>query len=378
MNHTYQHKILYRERRFHAAFPGIARFSDGNLLLAFRRARDAGWLIPLEKRGSLDPFARMDHIDSRSQIVLLELDPTGQNQVGTEDILPMDPEAGDQDASVIILPGDNLLLASFSWYPLPADAACYLPGRVSPGDASDYPGCRFLLWGSHSSLRGRTPGSWRHHHCYLGPDGEYQGKVIDPDGDKIITGATRGSLLVYQDKVLLGVYGGSESGCSLFGSPDQGRCWNYLGSIARDPAGKIRYQEPALCHNGNGGVRCFMRTAGAGGRLAVTDSPDGKHWQEPVLHDLVGHPFHPLHLSDGRLLLTYGYRQEPYGIRARLLNSPADNPDDYPEIILRDDGPCRDVGYPWSVELSDGRVLVVYYMTDQEGLRHIAGTWLEI
>lgn len=43
------HRVLYREKRFYAAFPSIVRFSDNNLLLAFRRARDGLWLLSEEK-----------------------------------------------------------------------------------------------------------------------------------------------------------------------------------------------------------------------------------------------------------------------------------------------------------------------------------------
>ena len=48
------------------------------------------------------------------------------------------------------------------------------------------------------------------------------------------------------------------------------------------------------------------------------------------------------------------------------------------EFIIRDDGPSRDLGYPWATRLSDGSILVVYYMCDDAGLRHIAGSVLTI
>jgi hypothetical protein len=48
-----------------------------------------------------------------------------------------------------------------------------------------------------------------------------------------------------------------------------------------------------------------------------------------------------------------------------------------PEIILRDDGLGTDLGYPWATRLPDGRVLVTYYISGADGVRHIAGTILE-
>lgn len=370
-----QHRKLYGEKRFHAAFPSIARFSDGNLLLAFRRARDGLWLVPEDKRQGFDPLNRMDHMDSRSHIVLMELDPTGEQPIGELDMLPIDPEAGDQDPSLLIMPDDSVFLASFSWYPLPVDAAALMAGVPAPG--GDAAGCRFIFWGSHSSLRGRAKGQWQSHHRYLLPDHGY-GKTVSPDGHKVRVGPTRGRSILRDGEIFLPIYEGLQDGCALFASGDQGNTWRYHCSLARDGAGQVTFQEPALCEDGKGGMVCFMRTAGAEGRLATTHSTDGKEWSDPILHELVGHPFHPLLLKDGRVLLTYGYREKPFGIRARLLSNPRQDPDEAEEFILRDDGLCADLGYPWAVELKDGRVLVAYYWTDDNGSRQILGTWLAL
>ncbi len=99
-------------------------------------------------------------------------------------------------------------------------------------------------------------------------------------------------------------------------------------------------------------------------------------WTSPEFKQVTGQPFHPLLLRDGRLLVTYGYRQNPSGIRALLLDSPQHDPDSAQEFIIRDDGINWDLGYPWSVELEDGRILVVYYMTSPLGIRQIWGSWL--
>lgn len=78
-------------------------------------------------------------------------------------------------------------------------------------------------------------------------------------------------------------------------------------------------------------------------------------------------------MRSGDILLSYGYRHEGYGVRAKLLNARrGDNIDSVPEWILRDDGKGADLGYPWSIELDDNRVLVCYYFTGDDGLRHIA------
>jgi sialidase-1 len=77
-------------------------------------------------------------------------------------------------------------------------------------------------------------------------------------------------------------------------------------------------------------------------------------------------------------LLTYGYRREPFGIRARILNAECTDFKTAAEIILREDGGGTDIGYTWPVQLDEKRVLVTYYFNIDNGTRHIAGTILEI
>ena len=59
-----------------------------------------------------------------------------------------------------------------------------------------------------------------------------------------------------------------------------------------------------------------------------------------------GHSLSAVRLPDNRVLLTYGYRREPCGIRAKILNKECTDFATSDEIILRDDnGPGTDVGY---------------------------------
>ena len=44
------------------------------------------------------------------------------------------------------------------------------------------------------------------------------------------------------------------------------------------------------------------------------------------------------------------------------------------EIVIRDDCPTWDCGYPFSIELAPGKIFSVYYHVDDKGTRHIAGT----
>ena len=84
---------------------------------------------------------------------------------------------------------------------------------------------------------------------------------------------------------------------------------------------------------------------------------------KPFATPLWGHPPSLALLSDGRVLCTYGYRRPPYGQRACLSNDGV-HWDLQDELVLRDDAPNADLGYPASIELEPGTILTVYYQPD--------------
>ncbi|MBN1639840.1 MAG: exo-alpha-sialidase [Anaerolineae bacterium] len=86
-----------------------------------------------------------------------------------------------------------------------------------------------------------------------------------------------------------------------------------------------------------------------------------------------GNPPALIQLGDRRLCLTYGYRDPPFGMRARLS---ADGGATWgPEIVLRDGAGNHDLGYPRSVQRADGQVVTAYYWNDEpDGERYIAAT----
>jgi len=77
-----------------------------------------------------------------------------------------------------------------------------------------------------------------------------------------------------------------------------------------------------------------------------------------------GAPSAPLRLRDGRLVMVYGQRLAPSGVRAVV--SEDEGRTWSGEIIVRDDGGSWDVGYPRAWEYSPGRVGVVYYYNTKD------------
>lgn len=88
-------------------------------------------------------------------------------------------------------------------------------------------------------------------------------------------------------------------------------------------------------------------------------------------------------MSDGRLVVVYGYRQKPYGVRAVVSDDGGATWG--PEILVRDDGGSWDLGYPNAFEVEPGVVGAIYYMNEAAdpiqangGVRHIARTIFSI
>ena len=83
-------------------------------------------------------------------------------------------------------------------------------------------------------------------------------------------------------------------------------------------------------------------------------------------------------LADGRLLCTYGHRREPFGIRACWSEDGGRTWRMDQEIVLRDDLPHEDLGYPTTIEYEPGRLFCIYYAADADDVRGIYGTYVEL
>ena len=92
-----------------------------------------------------------------------------------------------------------------------------------------------------------------------------------------------------------------------------------------------------------------------------------------------GAPGDIVEMADGRIVCVYGYHLAPFGIRARVSTDGGRRWGS--EIVVRDDGGSRDLGYPRVIEVEPGRLLAVCYFNRGDdpirlngGVRHIART----
>ena len=353
--------VIYRDDKFYSAFPSIVRRPDSELLIAFRRAP--------ERRALGEPDT--SHTDPNSYLVLVRSRDDGKTWGQTPELIYADPFGGSQDPCMVQLRDRSILCSSYGWALLQPEAAGKLKGVFRHGN--------FVFLGGYL-LRSTDDGhSW-------------QGPILPPpvpsESTRGLFGQpvpayNRGAIWEGKDGRLYWVVAANNSlsprktETHLLISADKGNTWIYACPVARDE--KVTFNETSLYQTPKGDLVAFMRTEDFDDHTAVARSVDGgksfRPWRDAGFK---GHPHHALRLPDRRVLLVYGYRHPPFGIRARVLDAECTNVASAEEIVLRDDGGNGDLGYPWATMISRNRVLVVCYFNIGDGPRHIAGTFLSL
>lgn len=193
-------------------------------------------------------------------------------------------------------------------------------------------------------------------------------------------------------------------------SRDKGNRWDYWGTVAIDPGSIIHFHEPGLIQLTDGRVLALVRTqrwprqAGAGEQMsppsgytfACFSEDGGASWTWPRNTLLWGYPADPIHLPDGRMLVAYGHRRTPMGVRIAVSRDGLVwEPNDgltiaeydvtkvtpafhtyYGESLASRQmrGLLWHIGYPTSTLLDDGRVLTAYHLFNQQGRQCIEGS----
>lgn len=128
----------------------------------------------------------------------------------------------------------------------------------------------------------------------------------------------------------------------------------------------LRSCEPYAIELCNGDILCHIRTEPNFTTYQSVSHDKGKTWTEPqkLLDDKGGAPCHIIRHSSGLLISLYGYRKVPYGIRAMFSSDNGANWDK--DNIIYINAFSGDLGYPATVELSDGSLLTVFYAKEKE------------
>jgi len=325
------HVTIVKEPDKHFAFPGVALLDNGDLAVVYRE----GTMHGVERIGKVSLSRSVDG---------------GRTWLPRVTALDR-PDTDDRDPSIFQMSDGTVLLTSADCLSTSADGAG--------------------TWSEPMP----TP--------VFGP----KGPVEDEQGAIVYGGLRR---VVQRDFTQIRGRPAVLQANAVYRSQDKGKSWEPAGTATYTlyvggPLDYVWYDEPFLGVVPNK-FWIFAVRVDLDGFARVIRSPDrGKTWEPIVKTPVWGYPQHLLALKDGRLLMTYGYRRPPWGIRACLSNDCGKTWDVEGEIILRMDGGTpegqerkvgdADLGYPVSVELDDGRVFTVYYHNTAGTNCFIAGTF---
>ena len=167
----------------------------------------------------------------------------------------------------------------------------------------------------------------------------------------------------------------------LFFSEDDGVSWSAPVIICS--SGDRSFGEPDIAETRAGEIYCILRESAAAptksGHLFDCRSTDGgRSWSKPQITTMFGKPGQLLVLGDGRLVCTYGRRTSPFAIRASVSE---DGGRTWPEdggIVIRDDLPNGDLGYPTAIEYEPGRLFCIFYGQHDDGVTCVMGTYVDL
>lgn len=350
--------MIYNDTAFYSTFPSIVKKKDGDLLLAFRRAPNRK--IFGEKSNN--------HVDDNSYLVMLR-SKDAEVWTAIPKLIYAHPFGGSQDPCLLQLKDGTILCTSYGWQAVRPDG---LPNLKKP----------YFTAGGYIFLGGylvrSTDGGKTWSDAIYPPS--IASEIYYNAYSQKVPAYNRGALYEAKDGKILWIVAASDSPHKvsdyLIVSKDKGLTWEYTGVVAKDTA--VSFNEASVYETPKGDIVGFLRTANFDDQAVIARSKDnGKTftWESMGFQ---GHPLNALRLPDNRVLLTYGYRHKPFGVRARILNAECTDFKTAHEIVLREDGGSGDLGYTWPVQLDKNRILVVYYFNKENGTRYIAGTILEI
>lgn len=315
-------------------WPTLARRSNGELVLACSGGRES----------HVCPFGRVELVQSRDD-----------GKTWTLPRVILDGPIDDRDAGILETPNGSLLITTFT-------SLAYEPAlrKMQEGPANDP---RRLKWESvHHRLpsdeaRQRELGQWILRSADGGVTWSHRiSSIVNSPHGPI---ATRSGRLLYPGKELWT----GDRAVGVSESRDDGLSWEWLGRIPhRDGDNPADYHElhGVECASGRLLVHIRNHNKVNSRELLQTISEDGgRTWSVPETTGIWGLPAHLLRLADGRILVTYGYRRQPYGNQARISENEGRTWSD--PISISTDGGSSDLGYPSTVEIRPGEFFTAWY-----------------
>lgn len=188
------------------------------------------------------------------------------------------------------------------------------------------------------------------------------GRHVDARTDYLLDGPSECTALLTAKKE-----DGKEGRVFATRTTDGGKTWKFLNWVGPEPKGFAIM--PSTVRLDKKRLLTTIRTRDGEKNWidAYVSKDNGATWSfynrpAPDTGRKSGNPPTLIKLKDGRLSLIHGCRAEPFGMRARLSKDEGRTWSD--ELHLRDDAASWDLGYPRSMQRSDGKVVAAYYYTD--------------
>lgn len=199
----------------------------------------------------------------------------------------------------------------------------------------------------------------------------WEGPYLLPNFDMAGTAARTDYLVEDQDSCIFFSTGaksdGREGRVFCFRTDDGGKTFQFLSYIGPELGEGQFGIMPSSVRLGENELLVAQRNRrGENRNISLHRSTDnGKSWTaepDPVASTGAGNPPAMIVLEDGRVCLTYGYRAEPFSMCAKISDDGGKTWG--PELVLRNDGITKDMGYPRTVQRPDGKVVTTYYFSD--------------
>ncbi len=327
-------RVISRQSQLYHGWPTLARRAGGQLLLVCSGGRES-------------------HVCPFGYVQLMRSDDDGATWSWPRTV--MDGPIDDRDAGVLETAKGTILITTFS-------SLAYQPILARAEEAGNWAPERLARWrAAHHRVdeagRQAALGVWmiRSTDGGITFSGRYDCQVDSPHGPIQLADGR----LVYAGKELW--HGQRRVGVCQ--SVDDGESWQWLATIpTRDGDRYSDYHELHAVETADGRIVVQLRNhnkTNARETLQCESADGGQTWSTPHAIGVWGLPSHLLRLADDRLLMTYGYRRPPYGNQARISE---DHGRTWSEpITISDDGVGGDLGYPSTVQLTDGGLLTVWY-----------------
>lgn len=334
-------RTISPQPEYYCGWPTLTRRRNGELLVVWSGGREA----------HVCPFGRVEWMRSHDD---------GESWSWPRTLL--DGPIDDRDAGIVETAKGSLLVTTFT------SLAYFSHGlekalAKEPGDPEAWPEEKLERWLSvHNRIseaqRQAELGEW----MLRSTDGgvtwssRYPSLVNSPHGPIQLSDGR----LLYAGKA---IYTG-DGRVGVCESTDDGKTWQWLADIPTRPGDDARksYHELHAAEASDGRLVVHIRNHNPVNERETLQSEStngGKSWTTPRSIGVWGLPSFLSNLKDGRLLMTYGHRRNPYGNQARISDDHGRSWSEAMVLSAKEDG--YDLGYPSTVQLRDGTLLTVWY-----------------